>query len=71
LLTDRERRDIKLWFGWGAVLGYSTNPRAYLREAMKPANKPLFLAVPRAKRKEILQFVIHEDYVRRFQWPWK
>ena len=71
MLSNQEVRDIKLWFGWGAVLGYPTDPRSYLREALKPANKPLFLAMPRTKRKEILQFVIHEDYVRRFPWPWR
>lgn len=63
-LSDVEIRDIRLWFGWGAVLGYHTGPRAYLREAMKPDNKRLFLAMPRAQRKAILWFVI-EEYERR------
>ena len=41
MLSSEEKRDIMLWFGWGAVLGYPTGPRAYLREAMKPDNKLL------------------------------
>lgn len=72
MLDDRERGDILLWFGWGARLGYPTGPRSYLREALRPKFKPEFLAMPRAKRKAILRFVI-EEHARRlksWQWPW-
>ena len=69
-LTDIERRDILLWFGWGAVLGYGTTPRAYLREAMK--HKALFLAMTRDKRKAILRFVIEEAARRQVKrMPWE
>lgn len=71
-MTEAETGDVKLWFGWGAVLGYPTDPRSYLREAMKPANKSLFLAMARNKRKHILRFVIeeHERRLKDFLWPW-
>ena len=55
-----------LWFGWGAILGYPTSPRDYFREAMKPSNRPLFFAMPRAKRRDILRFIINE-HERRSQ----
>lgn len=64
LLTDDERRDILLWFGWGWLLGYPTSPRAYLREAVKPAHRAELLAMPRPKRKAILRFVI-DEHARR------
>ncbi len=60
ILTDVEARDIRLWFGWGTVLGYATGPRDYLRDALKPANRALFLAMPRLKRKAILRFIVNE-----------
>lgn len=71
-LSEGEARDVKLWFGWGAVLGYPTNPKAYLREALKPANRALFLAMPRTKRKAALRYVIeeHERRLKKFIWPW-
>ena len=59
-LTAAEIGDIKLWFGWGAVLGYPTDPHSYLREALQPKFKAEFLAMPRVKRKEILLFIIDE-----------
>jgi hypothetical protein len=69
-LTDAERRDVLLWFGWGSVLGYETTPRAYLREAMK--HKALFLAMSRDKRKAILRFVIEESARRQARrMPWE
>lgn len=64
LLNDAERRDICLWFGWGAVLGYPTGPLNYLREALKPERRAEFLAMPRPKRKAILRFVI-DEHARR------
>ncbi len=63
-LTDRERGDICLWFGWGSVMRYPTAPQDYLREALKPTNRAEFLAMPRPKRKAILRFVI-EEHARR------
>lgn len=68
-LTDRERLDVRLWFGWGAMLGYDTSPRGYLREAVKPANKPFLLAMPRDKRKAVLRFVIAEHARRQAAAP--
>ena len=65
-LTRDEVRDIRLWFGWGAVLGYSTCPKEYLRSAIR--NKPVFLAIPRAKRRAMLLFVIKE-HARRSNRP--
>jgi hypothetical protein len=56
MLGEDEIRDIKLWFGWGKVLEYSTKPKDYLRHAMK--HNADFLAMPRAKRKEILKYII-------------
>lgn len=72
-LTDREEGDIRLWFGWGTILGYPTDPRSYLREAMQPKFKAEFLAMPRARRKEILRFVIdeHGRRLKLFSWPWQ
>jgi len=64
LLTDAETRDIQLWFGWGAVLGYATGPLDYLRDALKPSHRADFLAMPRPKRKAILRFVI-DEHARR------
>ena len=71
LLTDRERGDIMLWFGWGAILGYPTDPKSYLREALKPENRKLFFDMPRAKRKDVLRFVIEEHGRRIFKFPWE
>jgi hypothetical protein len=69
-LTDAERRDVLLWFGWGTILEYETTPRAYLREAMK--HKALFLAMSRDKRKAILRFVIEESARRQAKrMPWE
>jgi hypothetical protein len=65
LLSDREQGDIKLWFGWGSILGYPTGPRDYLREALKSAHRAEFLAMARPKRKAILRFVIAEHARRR------
>ena len=64
LLSDGERRDVCLWFGWGAILGYPTGPLDYLREALKPERRAEFLSMPRPKRKAILRFVI-DEHVRR------
>ena len=73
MLSQPEQRDILLWFGWSALLGYSTDPRSYLREALKPANRALLLEMPRAKRKAILRFVIdeHQRRLKLFCWPWQ
>lgn len=61
LLTEDERRDICLWFGWGSIIGYPTGPRAFLREALKTAERRAeFLGMSRPKRKAILNFVIAE-----------
>ena len=57
-LTEPEIKDIRLWFGWGEVLGYSTSPREYLRSALR--NRSVFLGIPRPKRRAMLQFVIKE-----------
>lgn len=59
MLSDREIGDIKLWFGWGRVLGYPTKPKDYLRHALK--YKAEFLAMPREKRKAILKYIIEEN----------
>jgi hypothetical protein len=59
-LTDAERRDIMLWFGWGSILDYPTGPLDYLRDALKPSHRADFLAMPRPKRKAILRFIIAE-----------
>ncbi len=59
MLGEDEIRDIKLWFGWGRVLNFPTKPKDYLRDAMK--HKADFLAIPRAKRKEILKYVIEQQ----------
>jgi len=63
-LNDAERRDIMLWFGWGAMLGYPTGPCDYLREALKPRHRAEFLVMTRPKRKAILRFVV-EEHARR------
>jgi len=59
MLGEDEIRDIKLWFGWGRVLDFPTKPKDYLRHAMK--HKVDFLAMPRAKRKEILKYIIEQQ----------
>lgn len=72
MLSQPEKRDIMLWFGWGAMLGYPTDLRSYLRTSLRE-HKFLFITMPRAKRKEILRFVI-EEHARRlhsFRWPWE
>lgn len=61
ILTKDEERDIRLWFGWGAIYGYPTGPRAYLREALRPDRKAAFLSMSRGKRRAILRFVIDES----------
>jgi hypothetical protein len=68
-LTDAERRDIMLWFGWGSILEYPTGPRDYLREALKPERRVEFLAMARQKRRAILRFVIDEHARRRLPPP--
>jgi len=60
-----------LWFGWGTILGYPTGPRSYLKEAMKSRNKSLFLAMPRAKRKAVLRFVMDEHARCMKKFPWE
>lgn len=66
-LTDAETRDIRLWFGWGVILDYPTDPCAYLRAMMKPDMRARFLEQPRPKRKAILRFVIAEHAQRSAQ----
>jgi hypothetical protein len=63
-LTSAETREIRLWFGWGAILGYATDPHSYLRDALKPSHRAEFLAMARPKRKAVLRFVI-EEHARR------
>lgn len=60
VLNKDEERDIRLWFGWGAIYDYPTGPRAYLKAALAPHRKAEFLSIPRPKRKAILRFVIDE-----------
>ena len=60
MLTAEEICDIRLWFGWGVILEYPTTPKAYLKEALKPSNRKLFLEMSRDKRKAVLRFVIEE-----------
>lgn len=71
MLSQPEARDILLWFGWGAILGYPTDPRSYLRTSLRD-HKPELMKMPRTKRKEILQFVIdeHARRLQSFPWPW-
>lgn len=63
-LTNEEIRDIRLWLGWGLILGYPTDPKAYLKEAIKSKNRAEFLKIPRSKRKSILRFIIKEAEAR-------
>lgn len=61
LLTEDEMLDICLWFGLGSILGYPTGLRAFLREAIKTAERRAeFLGMSRPKRRAILNFVIAE-----------
>lgn len=60
-LSHKEKNEIKLWFGWGSLLGFPTGPKAYLKDSMKPGNKKLFLEMPRDLRKAVLRFVIDES----------
>lgn len=64
-LTDAEKRDILLWFGWGAIFGYPTSPRSYLRSMLAPDMRARFLEQPRDLRRAILRFVI-DEHARRY-----
>ena len=59
-LSFKEKNEIKLWFGWGSLLGYPTGPKDYLRESLR-SHRATFLAMPRDLRKLILGFVIEES----------
>jgi len=59
MLSDDEKRDIDLWFGWGKVLNYPTGHKSYLRHAMK--HKIEFLKMDRCKRKNILLYIIDRN----------
>lgn len=63
-LTDAEKRDIVLWFAWGGILDYPTDPRSYLSEMLRPATRARFLEQPRDLRRAILRFVI-DEHARR------
>lgn len=63
-LTAAEVSDIRLWIGWGNVLGYPTDHKAYLKEALKPEYRPMFLTMPRDKRKAILRYLLAEPALR-------
>ena len=63
-LNADERRDILLWFGWGALLDYPTTHRDYLRAMLRPDMRAAFLAQPRPLRRAILRFVI-DEHARR------
>lgn len=57
-----------MWFGWGAILGYPTGPRDYLRAMLAPDMRSRFLEQSRPKRKAILRFVI-DEHARRTALP--
>lgn len=67
-LTDPEKRDIVLWFAWGGIYGYPTDPRSYLRSMLKQDMRARFLEQPRDLRRAILRFVI-DEWKRRIMCP--